>query len=205
MPKRPPHPSRLLERHSAGLKTVAGLAFLGLAIVAMVPPAAAQPGVTDRGAWGAKAAITKRMKRQTARSIVIHHTSVRQQPKLSLETKLRGLQSYSQRKKGWGDSPYYYYIGVSGRIGKGRDDSYAGDSNTRYNTMNRIQVVLEGHFDREQPNSRQVAALKRLVGWLSRKYGIPGSRITGHNDHAATDCPGRNLKRLLPAIRRSAG
>lgn len=173
----------------------------------MVPgPAHAQsrPAITEPSQWGTGKPIAQRMKRQTPREIIIHHTSVRQQPRLSLETKMRGLQSYSQRKKGWGDVPYHYYIGVSGRIAKGRADAYAGDTNTRYSTANRIQVVLEGHFDREKPNSRQIAALRRLIGWLSKKYAIPGSRISGHNDHAATDCPGRNLKRLLPLIRRAA-
>lgn len=65
--------------------------------------------------------------------------------------------------------------------------------------MNRIQVVLEGHFDKERPSSRQIA-----FTWLTEKYRISGAKITGHNDHAATDCPGRHLKKLLPELRKSA-
>jgi len=70
--------------------------------------------------------------------------------------------------------------------------------------MNRIQVVLEGHFDKERPSSRQIASLRKLITWLTEKYRISGAKITGHNDHAATDCPGRHLKKLLPELRKSA-
>lgn len=162
---------------------------------------AEKPDIVERAAWGAKAPILKRMKRQRAKEIIIHHTGVRQQRKVSLERKLRGLQSFSQNKKPWGDSPYHYYIGVSGRIGEARNVSYAGDTNTKYSVQDRIQVVVEGHFDRETPNKDQLASLDALVVWLAQKHNIPGGAISGHNDHAQTDCPGKRLKPHLTVLR----
>lgn len=164
-----------------------------------------KPEIVDRATWGAKAPILKRMKRQAAREIIIHHTGVRQQPKISLERKLRGLQGYSQGKKTWGDSPYHYYIGVSGRIGEARDVAYAGDTNTKYSVQDRIQVVVEGHFDRDQPTKTQLHALEALVVWLAQKHNIPASAISGHNDHAQTDCPGKRLKPHLKVLRTLVG
>lgn len=166
--------------------------------------AAEAPAIVSRDQWGAKPPILARMKKQTPHEIIIHHTGVRQQPQLSLERKLRGLQSYSQREKGWGDSPYHYYIDVSGRIGEARDVAYAGDTNTPYGVKDRALIVLEGHFDTETPKPEQIAALKQLIAWLSERYAIPGNKISGHNDHVATDCPGKNLKALLPELRQSA-
>jgi N-acetylmuramoyl-L-alanine amidase len=166
--------------------------------------AAEKPVIVTRQQWKARPPKLARMKKQVPREIIIHHTSVRQQPRLALETKLRGLQGFSQNKKRWGDSPYHYYIGVSGRIGEARDASYAGDTNTSYSVADRIQVVVEGHFDSEQPNAQQLASLHQLIAWLTATHNIPAANISGHNDHVSTDCPGRNLKKLLSQIRRSA-
>ena len=182
----------------------AGLAPLLAVCVVATAHATDAPQIVTRDQWGAKPPVTERMERQSPTEIVIHHTGVRQQPKLSLERKLRGLQGFSQGEKKWGDSPYHYYIDVTGRIGEARDVAYAGDTNTAYSVQDRILVVLEGHFDTETPAPEQVAALKQLIAWLSAKYAIAGSKISGHNDHVPTDCPGKNLKTLLPGLRRSA-
>ena len=168
-----------------------------------------EPDIVPRSGWGAKPAQRELMTPQTPHEIVIHHTSIRQQPKLSLEQKLRGLQSFSQApgsvnhrpKPAWGDVPYHFYIDTAGRIGEGRDVNYEGDTNTRYSTANRIQIVLEGSFDKEQPTPEQLGSLDKLVTWLAAKYRVPSSKISGHNDHVATDCPGRNLKSYLPVLR----
>lgn len=179
-------------------------------VVPITPLAAlAQADIVSRQSWRAKPAVVKRMRPHKVSGIMIHHTSVRQQPKISLERKMRGLQGFSMRpgkvgrrkKPSWGDVPYHYYIGVSGRTAEGRSLSYAGDTNTRYNTSGWIQVVLEGDFKTDHPKPRQLAALRSLIATLKKTYGIPGSKISGHNDHASTDCPGPNLKKYLPSLR----
>lgn len=189
-----------------------GFGFVLLAAVAALGAAAdtvGEPEIVPRSAWGAKPARKDLMTPQTPHAIVIHHTSTRRQPKLNLEQKLRGLQSFSQApgrvndkpKPAWGDVPYHFYVDAAGRIGEGRDISYAGDSNTKYNTADRIQIVVEGNFEQEQPTQEQLRALDQLVIWLAAKYRVPPSGISGHNDLAPTDCPGRNLKDYLPQLR----
>jgi hypothetical protein len=39
------------------------------------------------------------------------------------------------------------------------------------------------------------------VLFLASKYRIKAQAITGHNDHARSDCPGRNLKPYLAVLR----
>ena len=79
----------------------------------------------------------------------------------------------------------------AGRIGEGRSLDFAGDSNTAYDTANRIQIVVEGHFNQEQPSVAQLRSLDRLVVWLAARYQVPATSISGHGDHVAnTDCPG---------------
>jgi len=195
-------------RNRAGI----GLAGLSVLIVGMmsVLPASSQTNIVSRAAWKAKPAVTTRMSTHKITGIMIHHTSVRQQPKFSLERKMRGLQGFSmrpgkvgkRRKATWRDVPDHYYIGVSGRTAEGRSLKYAGDTNTRYKTAGWIQVVVEGDFKKNVPTSAQLASLFRLTRQLRSRYGIPASRISGHNDLASTDCPGPNLKKHLPALRR---
>lgn len=171
--------------------------------------AQAQADILSREAWGAKKAIPSRMRTHRPTGIVIHHTSVRQQRRLSLAKKMRGLQGFSQRagrvgkrrKPAWGDVPYHFYIGVSGRVAEGRGLAFAGDTNTRYNTAGWIQVVLEGDFTKEQPTAGQLASLHGLTRRLAARYRIPPNRITAHDDHASTNCPGPNLKKHIPSLR----
>lgn len=185
-----------------GSSALCGTAIAAFAaLFATVTLAGDRPEIVTREQWKARPPKLDRMTRQVPAEIIIHHTSVRQQPRLSLERKLRGLQGFSQNERRWDNSPYHYYIGVSGRIGEARHVSYAGDTNTKYSVKDRIQTVLEGHFDTEQPNAKQLAALQDLIRWLTRKHNIAADKISGHNDHVATDCPGTNLKILLPQIR----
>jgi hypothetical protein len=158
------------------------------------------PQILARQAWGAKPAIEARMSPQTPLEIVIHHTGVRKKAKLSLEKKLRGLQDYSLGAKRWGDVPYHFYIDADGRIGEGRDLRFAGDTNTRYDVRNRIQLVVEGDFEQETPGEAQLAALRDLVVWLRAKYAIAGAKVVGHGDLAQTDCPGKSLKPFLAEL-----
>ncbi len=165
--------------------------------------------IVSRDAWNAKPAIERLMTRHDPKAIIVHHTSVRQQPRVSLERKMRGLQGFSQRegkvagrhKPAWGDVPYHFYIGVSGRVAEGRSLAFAGDTNTSYDTSGYIQIVVEGDFTKEEPSAGQVDALRRLVADLKSRFGIPGARISGHNDHADTNCPGPSLKKLIPSLR----
>jgi hypothetical protein len=193
-----------------------GAAVLGLLLFALAPPldAAGQwaeaPEIVPRSAWGAKPADTTLMKAHTPREIVIHHTAEPQRPGETLAQKLQRLQRFSRAegsvekrpKPRWGDVPYHYYIDAAGRIAEGRNIGYEGDTNTPYSLAGRIQIVLEGHFDTEEPSAAQTRSLDRLVVWLAARYRVPAAKITGHNDHVpSSSCPGQNLKSYLPLLR----
>ena len=56
-----------------------------------------------------------------------------------------------------------------------------------------IGIVLIGNFENAPPTDTQTASIKRLVGVLKREYGIVGSKIVGHSDVKATECPGKHF------------
>lgn len=171
-----------------------------------------RPKILTRESWGAAPAREELLKTHTLSGIVVHHTDTQQNFNKSLESKLRSLQSFSQRpgvldgskkrKPAWGDVPYHYYIDVEGRIGEGRALKFKGDSNTGYDTTGFIQIAVEGRFEKEKPTAEQLSALQNLVAWLVWSHGISPEKISSHNDHASTDCPGKNLKPFVEDLRR---
>lgn len=169
-----------------------------------------KPDIVTRQHWGAKEPAFA-MSPHLPRFITVHHTAVRQQPKVSVVQKMRNLQTFSQteahlptgrRKPEWADVPYHFYIDCAGRIAEGRNMDYAGDTNTPYNPTGHIQVVLEGNFEAEEPSHQQLRSLEQLALWLALMRDIGVSDIKGHKDYVATACPGKNVHAKLPELRK---
>lgn len=170
-----------------------------------------RPDILSRSAWKANNPVGKG-KKHDLRFITIHHTATLQKKDVPIETKMRNLQAFSQRddkldtgkfKPAWFDVPYHYYISADGRIAEGRELKFAGDTNTEYDPTGHALVVLEGSFNTEEPTPAQVESMKALVMWLADRYKISAADIKGHDDYAKTGCPGKNLKKLLPDLRKS--
>ncbi len=181
------------------------MAFLMTAAPAF---SAEAPSLLPRAEWGAKPP-SLRMTEQIPNAILVHHTGSAMKPKLSLATKMLGLQRFSQAKEkladgrmkpAWPDVPYHFYISAEGKIAEGRAITAVGDTNTGYNPAGYIQVVVEGNFETEQVTEAQGIALKSLLKWLTEKYQIKPNQISGHKAKAQTACPGKDLEAKLLAI-----
>lgn len=172
-----------------------------------------RPKIVSRKKWKAKDAVGKAQK-HTIRFITIHHTATLQNEKLVIEKKMQNLQNFSQNesrlasgkmKPVWFDVPYHYYIAFDGKIAEGRELKFVGDTNTEYDPKEHALIVLEGNFEIEQPSSKQQESLQKLAAWLASKWKVTGSEIKAHNYYAATACPGENLKKFLPRLRKKVG
>ncbi len=198
-------------RASTGLLAVLVLCGMLASCALRENAASAPPGVRvlPRAAWRAQPPVLE-MQPHELRAITIHHTAVRQQPKRSLQEKMRGLQEFSQHegmlasgrvKPAWPDIPYHFYIDHRGRIAEARAIGFTGDTNTEYDPTGHILIVLEGNFEEERPTRGQLRSLRRLVQGLAEQWQVPAEQVQGHKDHANTLCPGTHLYTYLPELR----
>lgn len=133
---------------------------------------------------------------------MIHHAGVKWKDGSDPVKKVRALQSWGQRDKGWPDLPYHFLIAPDGRVFQGRDPLYRPQSNTKYNMDGVLNVQLFGDFEQQPVAEKQQQALEATLIYLCRIHNIEVSSISTHKDEAPgqTTCPGRNLTALLPRL-----
>lgn len=123
--------------------------------------------------------------------IIIHHSATAQG---DAETFRR-----AHKAKGWRDIGYHYVIGNGtysrdGEVETGRSENESG-AHCSADGMNfkSIGICLVGNFDIDKPTVAQMEALERLCRDIMARYKIPVSKVLGHGDVAATNCPGKNF------------
>jgi len=130
------------------------------------------------------------------RYIVLHHSAT--------DRGAAGLFDRMHRNRGWDELGYHFVIGNGTDSGDGEIEvgsrwpkqkhgahcKVAG--HPEYNDIG-IGVCLVGNFDHYTPSGRQVGSCIRLVQFLKDRYGIPESRMYGHEQLKATACPGAHF------------
>ena len=129
--------------------------------------------------------------------IVLHHTAATSGSVESIHEE--HLKRKDKSGNHWLGIGYHFVIGN----GKGMPDgeieptfrwrqqmqgAHAGVAD--YN-QHGIGIVLIGNFENDPPTEAQTASIKRLVSTLKREYGISSSKVVGHGDVKATECPGK--------------
>ena len=161
----------------------------------------------SRTSWGASPATPAKMKMMDGVTrITVHHEGSAKpnndSSPAAVAATLRLIQSQHRQRMGAGDIGYHFIIDRTGAIWQGRDWKYQGAHSSGANANN-LGIMLLGNFENQQPTSAQINSLAKLTTSLCRKFGVPKSRIYGHNDLCNTKCPGRNLKPYVIAMRSS--
>lgn len=147
--------------------------------------------------------------------IVLHHTAESEKSKnREGGEKMRAIYQYHTKTRGWGDIGYNFVIDQNGNIYEGRagGDKVVG-AHAYCSNINTIGVALMGNFMNSSPTPQQVASLAQLLQGLSVKYNVPLSQkstfhgdysenLLGHRDTKATSCPGDNLYKVMPILRK---
>ena len=171
--------------------------FLATWLILLFGQLEAAPAIITPEQWGSRPQPLSERLRHTPRMLIIHHSGVQWKSGDDPFTKIRALQSWGQREKGWPDLPYHYLLAPSGQVFQGRDWHFRPDSNTEYELDGALNVELWGNFEEQRVTIEQLRALVGLLAYLSRLHGI--HHICGHGDAAPgqTQCPGADVNRYL--------
>ena len=103
---------------------------------------------------------------------------------------------------GWAGIGYHYVIRKDGTIERGRPLATVG-AHAEGQNFHTVGINVTGNFEKEIPTKAQITSLEKLLLSVCDIYHLdPGvTTIVGHRDENNTDCPGKNLYRLLPEIR----
>lgn len=158
--------------------------------------------------------------------IVIHHTAENNQTSKDDLGLIRGIYYYHTIVRGWGDIGYNYLIGQRGQIYEGRaGGDYTVAAHALWNNKSSVGISIMGNFMKDSVVTEQEKALKEVVEYLSKKYGIDIHKtsighkeclkndctvndfttpnLTGHKEVGFTSCPGDNLFILVENIRKT--
>lgn len=116
----------------------------------------------------------------------------------------------AHRQRGWDELGYHFvitngrggrdgHVEIGSRWGKQKWGAHCGGTpNNAYNNYG-IGICLVGKCSKSLPSSGQLRSLKKLLGFLTARYGIKPADVIGHRDapNAATACPGDALHRYL--------
>jgi hypothetical protein len=145
--------------------------------------------------------------------VCVHHSAVKPAAKNLTELKARA-KSYntSHSKKSWAETiktkgefgypyiEYHYMIAYDGSLLQVQNEQYvlyhAGDSfrGTKSFNLHGIAVMLDGNYEDEKPNDKQMLTLVKLIRDVERRYKI-NALVRGHKETSAnpTACPGKNI------------
>ncbi|MEK7859411.1 MAG: peptidoglycan recognition family protein [Elusimicrobiota bacterium] len=163
----------------------------------------------SRIGWGA----AKRRGENTAHDpyrVTVHHTQGRMTTnEADTIAQVRTTQRYHmvgrgrEGKENFDDIGYHFLIDGTGRVIEGRHVEYLAAHAGGANEGN-IGIALMGDFNVQKPTAAQIDSLSRLVSYLAIKYRKDPSRkgfLEAHQHYTSTDCPGKNVMRILGDLR----
>lgn len=155
-----------------------------------------------RSAWGAKAAKCSSKDAKKVR-IAIHHTDTPNNDTVPVETRLRGIQSFHQKTRGWCDIGYHLLISADGRAWEGRPAETLG-AHVGSNNPGSLGLSFIGKFSTFSPPQKMLCTAAKLLAWANKTFQIKLNRtsVKGHREFPknSTSCPGDKLFAQLVQI-----
>jgi len=101
--------------------------------------------------------------------------------------------------RGFKREGYHWFIDVDGEEAQGRPFNMQGAHVYRHNKNNIGICLIGGYYGKADGQFRdnfteaQEKALINRIKVLQKQFGIPDSQVFGHNNFAATACPGCDI------------
>ncbi|WP_460359115.1 peptidoglycan recognition protein family protein [Mycobacterium sp. ZZG] len=158
----------------------------------VVPSSTVAARIISRDGWSAQPARQGGVPHTPTR-LTIHHTGVVLGDNRNAPARLRQHQQLHQNDRGWVDIAYHVGVDRNGNIYQLRDPWIKGDTATDYDTDGHFLVVCEGNFDEEAVTEEQLQGAAMAFAWAVSTFPIGSTEVEGHQDYAATACPGADL------------
>lgn len=157
--------------------------------------------VMKREAWKASPARADRMTAVDVPydRITIHHSAKESDGGSDLSSardvadKIKKIQGFHMRERGWGDIGYHFLIDASGQVWQGRALDWQGAHAGGDGNIGNIGICMLGDFSTSSPTPESMAALEQLVDKLSEIHRISPKRVYAHKHFSKTECPGTPL------------
>ena len=196
------------------------------------PRWAPKPGTFSRAQWGANNSWRNGSPEYNSslKQVHIHHTATSNNySKGDVPGIIRGIYSYHTRSLGWFDIAYNFLIDKYGRAWEGRSGGVnrlvKGAHTLGFNHQS-MGIALIGNFENVRPSDNALIQTERMAAWKLDMAGRderrtvttvskgsdrfpPGRKvrvwvIDGHFHTNETSCPGGELAKWLPWIRKYA-
>jgi len=162
------------------------------------------PGVAGRSDWGARPLLPNHDAMTRIYRVTIHHSAIVSSALNPREVarEIRDIQRMHQEGRHWADIGYHYVVDRGGRIWEGRSlDIQGAHAGNRDLNRGNVGVVLLGDFNVQRVSSDQEHALETLLLYLGERFGIEAGEIHTHGELKNTECPGRDLQRVVDRVR----
>lgn len=128
--------------------------------------------------------------------LIIHHSGISNQVN---SNQLKAINKYHKSLWNFKGSykwyiGYHYFINRKGKITQTRADIDVG-AHLYQKKMNykSLGICLQGNFEIEKPEPKQIYALRDLLRKLVRLHSLNKNKIMFHNQYSNTACPGKNM------------
>lgn len=138
-------------------------------------------------------------------TLTVHHTAMPGAPGPG-ESEARSAEhirlvqrAHMNSPNNWADIGYHFLIDPEGRIFEGRKLRWVGahsgrnDATGQNFNLDNIGISMIGNFESRLPTPKALGSLQRLLDSFRSTYGIASSRVRGHREWKATECPGDAL------------
>lgn len=131
--------------------------------------------------------------------ITLHHTGSAEPLRNNVipQQQLRNLYLWGAEERNWWDVPYHYLVDQDGVIYQGRDERFAGDTQTLYDTRGHLMISVMGNYTQQKPTEAQLQSIAELMTYGLKKYDLSVEAIGTHSLYADTMCPGTHLQKLV--------
>lgn len=179
-----------------------------------------RPPVVTRAGWGADESLrcTTPVIDATIAGVTVHHTAGSNSYTAAQSASIiRGIYAYHTQTLGWCDIGYNFLVDKFGTIFEGRaggmDLPVHGAHATSWNT-DTMGVSFMGNYETALPPAVMLEAGAKIIAWKLDAFqreaigtvtlaGKTVNIIFGHGDVMATDCPGKNIRSQMNALRQN--